>query len=767
MQSKINIKPLFFIISFFLVACGGGSSDSDGNNASDTTAPMITITGDNPVSVAQNTTYTDAGATAIDAVDGAVAVSSTGSVDISTVGSYSITYSATDAANNTVNVTRTVNVTDITEPVITISGDNPATVAQNTAYTDAGATAIDAVDGAVAVSSSGSVDTSSVGSYSISYTATDAANNTTSVIRTVNVVIVGSAELITSVGALGTTLTPGLVDVDGDGINDINFVSFGVDSGFLDASAPYGLVGNIGGSPGSGAAWVREDSDLVAVDGVGRNEIIADFRGAVVSSDDNWSKVHLSSGDGWVQWEFGATRDVVTPVVFVREGDNQNLQAMEAASLAYPPVVVTSGGALGTTLTPGLVDVDGDGINDIDFVSFGVDSGFLDASAPYGLVGNIGGSPGSGAAWVREDSDLVAVDGVGRNEIIADFRGALVSSDDNWSKVHLSSGDGWVQWEFGATRDVVTPVVFVREGDNQNLQAMEAASLAYPPVVVTSGGALGTTLTPGLVDVDGDGINDIDFVSFGVDSGFLDASAPYGLVGNIGGSPGSGAAWVREDSDLVAVDGVGRNEIIADFRGALVSSDDNWSKVHLSSGDGWVQWEFGATRDVVTPVVFVREGHQDLSAEEAFSLTIEPAVITSVGVLGTTLTPGLIDVDGDGISDINFVSFGIDSGFLDANLTFGLVGNIGGSPGTGAAWVRVSSDLDATDGLGRNEMIADFRGAVVNSDDNWSKVHLSSGDGWVQWEFGATRDVVTPVVFVREGKNQDLQAVAAGSLAYP
>ena len=164
---------------------------SDGNDAGawnsgltlliqDTTAPVITITGDNPATVELGTTYTDAGA----AADGGETVTSTGTVDTSTVGAYTITYSATDAANNTGTATRTVNVVDTTAPVITVTGDNPATVELGATYTDAGATA----DGGETVTSTGTVDTSTVGAYTITYSATDAANNIGTATRTVNVV---------------------------------------------------------------------------------------------------------------------------------------------------------------------------------------------------------------------------------------------------------------------------------------------------------------------------------------------------------------------------------------------------------------------------------------------------------------------------------------------------------------------------------------------------------------------------------------------------
>ena len=67
-------------------------------------------------------TYDDAGATA----DGGETVTlTTGTVDTDTVGSYTVTYSATDAAGNTGTATRTVTVVDTTAPVVTNSGDNP------------------------------------------------------------------------------------------------------------------------------------------------------------------------------------------------------------------------------------------------------------------------------------------------------------------------------------------------------------------------------------------------------------------------------------------------------------------------------------------------------------------------------------------------------------------------------------------------------------------------------------------------------------------
>jgi len=139
-----------------------------------------------------------------------------------------------------------------------------------------------------------------------------------------------------------------------------------------------------------------------------------------------------------------------------------------------------------------------------------------------------------------------------------------------------------------------------------------------------------------------------------------------------------------------------------------------------------------------------------------FTMSLQAAIVYySGGALGTQISPGAVDIEGDGIADINFVSFGINSGFLDASATFGLTGNIGTAD---SAWVRGSSTDVTVDALGGNEMIASFRGAVLASDDNWSKVHMSSGDGWVQWSFGNAASIVTPLRFVLEDVGENLSA---------
>ena len=157
----------------------------------DTTAPVITLNGANPITVIQGNPYNEPGATAVDDRDGNVTVTTTGNVDTATVDTYTITYKAKDAANNEATETRTVNVVlppDTTPPVITLNGSNPMTVTQGNAYNEPGATANDDRDGNVAVAIAGSVDTNTLGDYNITYTAKDAALNESTEIRTVTVI---------------------------------------------------------------------------------------------------------------------------------------------------------------------------------------------------------------------------------------------------------------------------------------------------------------------------------------------------------------------------------------------------------------------------------------------------------------------------------------------------------------------------------------------------------------------------------------------------
>ena len=234
-------KPAFLVHSFlaiiFLVSgCGGGGgSGSDDAGSVDRTAPVITINGPLTVNHEQGTAYTDQGATATDAVDGSVSVTTSGSVGTD-AGTYTLTYSASDSAGNTATATRTVIVADTTPPVISLVGSASMTHEQGTAFTDPGVSAMDTVDGSVAVVTSGTVGTD-VGTYTLTYTATDAANNSATATRTV---------IVEAAPAGGDLLvfSDGAVDPVWDrGINA------------FDAAIEFGVCSNDGGAACPSISW--------------------------------------------------------------------------------------------------------------------------------------------------------------------------------------------------------------------------------------------------------------------------------------------------------------------------------------------------------------------------------------------------------------------------------------------------------------------------------------------------------------------------------
>ncbi|HEX5221031.1 MAG TPA: immunoglobulin-like domain-containing protein [Verrucomicrobiae bacterium] len=171
-------------------------ADSAGNTAYstntivvvDATGPVVTINGDNPLTLECHADFVDPGAIASDGCSGVLAVNTNGVVDSNVPGSYAIEYTATDSAGNSTTNTRIVNVVDATAPVVTVLGDNPATNECHAVYVDAGATASDACAGSVAVSTNHTVDANTPGVYTITYTADDGNGNTNSATRTVYVV---------------------------------------------------------------------------------------------------------------------------------------------------------------------------------------------------------------------------------------------------------------------------------------------------------------------------------------------------------------------------------------------------------------------------------------------------------------------------------------------------------------------------------------------------------------------------------------------------
>lgn len=160
------------IENYVLPTFGGGGPD--------TTPPVITLNGSSSISIAVGGTYTEPGVTATDNVDGDITanvVIGGDTVDVNTIGSYTITYNVSDAAGNAATqVTRVVNITDGTQNLL---GSDAALTTQGNWELRNGST----IGGGIAEIFNGSAGDGGVGSdfsnWSLHYRNIMAEDNTT------------------------------------------------------------------------------------------------------------------------------------------------------------------------------------------------------------------------------------------------------------------------------------------------------------------------------------------------------------------------------------------------------------------------------------------------------------------------------------------------------------------------------------------------------------------------------------------------------------
>ena len=155
-----------------------------------------------------HTTYTDPGFTVTDNC-GAI-VTTTGTVNTAAVGTYTITYTATDSAGNTTLRTRTITVLDTTPPVVTcppnITVNNDA--GQCSAVVNFTVTATDTCGSATVLSTPPSGSTFPKGTTIVNSIATDSHGNTASCSFTVTV-IDNQAPVISTPASISQSTDPG------------------------------------------------------------------------------------------------------------------------------------------------------------------------------------------------------------------------------------------------------------------------------------------------------------------------------------------------------------------------------------------------------------------------------------------------------------------------------------------------------------------------------------------------------------------------------
>ena len=140
----------FLVVFYSLLALSGYASDSAiGNDI--TNPPVITLNGDNPLTIVLGGTYIEPNAIASDPEDAgsltnAIVISGVDAIDTSTVNTYLVQYGVTDSDGNYTEVTRTVNIVDTTPPILNLNGNSITYVEVGTTYNELGATATDNYD---------------------------------------------------------------------------------------------------------------------------------------------------------------------------------------------------------------------------------------------------------------------------------------------------------------------------------------------------------------------------------------------------------------------------------------------------------------------------------------------------------------------------------------------------------------------------------------------------------------------------------------------
>jgi len=170
----------------------------------DNTAPVLTLFSDT-LYVNVNKPFNDSGTfSAIDLGDGDISasVTRTGYVNTAQLGTYHLVYSVTDSKGLSDTKSRVIIVIDGAAPDIQLVGDNPMYVEIMTPYTEPGVTYSDNFlpTNKITYRTSGLVDTTRIGSYTISYSVTDASGNGPNTITRTVIVWDSTAPTITLKG---------------------------------------------------------------------------------------------------------------------------------------------------------------------------------------------------------------------------------------------------------------------------------------------------------------------------------------------------------------------------------------------------------------------------------------------------------------------------------------------------------------------------------------------------------------------------------------
>lgn len=455
----------------------------------DTNAPVLTLNGNANMIVECHTGFTDPGATATDACVGSLALTTNGTVDANSVGTYIISYVATNPSSYSETATRTVHIVDTTPPVITLIGAPTITISQYSAFTDPGATAYDTCAGTVPVTTNDPLLLTTL----VSFAGTNGAYPAAALVQGTDGHFYGT----TSEGGLNNDGTVFKITTNGTLTTLVSLA--GTNGAYPQAALVEGADGKFYGTTLNGGA--NNEGTVFQITTNGTFTILVSFNGTNGRQPTS-GLVHGSDGYFYGTTDTGGASAEGTVFKIATNGTLTNLISFNGGNGAYPasaaPLVqgsdgnfygTTSGGGANNNSTVFKITTNGTLTTLVSFNGF-LNDGALPNGVVQGTDGNLYGTTWAGGPYSKGPS------GGGGTVFKVTTNGALTTliSFDNTDGANPSAalvqgndGNFYGTTEEGGMNNDGTVFKITSNGTLTTLLSFNDSNGAYPEAALVQG----------------------------------------------------------------------------------------------------------------------------------------------------------------------------------------------------------------------------------------------------------------------------------------